>query len=63
MHIFDEADTLKQGKQKLLFFFDKAGDSHLDSHTHGGELYERCMARSPTVLIIFFLMNTLFQIC
>lgn len=41
MRIFDEANTLKQGKQKLIFYFDKPGNSRIDAHTHGGELYDR----------------------
>jgi hypothetical protein len=40
MRIFDEADCLKRGKQKLVFYFDKPGNSNLDTHARG-ELYER----------------------
>jgi hypothetical protein len=52
MHIFDEADSLKQGKQKLIFYFDTPGNSHFDSHTHGGELYER----SYTALYLMYVI-------
>jgi hypothetical protein len=42
MRIFDEeGETLKQGKQKLVFYFDKPGNSHVDASSQGGELYER----------------------
>mmetsp|Transcript_6861 Transcript_6861/g.11418 ORF Transcript_6861/g.11418 Transcript_6861/m.11418 type:complete len:873 (+) Transcript_6861:547-3165(+) len=41
MHVFDDADSLKQGKQKLIFYFDSPGSSRQDTHTRGGELYGR----------------------
>lgn len=40
MKLFDEQDSLKRGKQKLIFYFDRRGDNHIHSETLG-ELYER----------------------
>ena len=39
MKLFDEKDSLKRGKQKLIFYFDRCGDNHIHSDTLG-ELYE-----------------------
>lgn len=39
MSLFDETNSLKRGKQKLIFYFDRRADTHLRSETLG-ELYE-----------------------
>jgi hypothetical protein len=39
MSLFDERNSLKRGKQKLIFYFDRRGDNHIRSETLG-ELYE-----------------------
>jgi hypothetical protein len=40
MHLFDDSGTLKMGKQKLIFYFDRRAENHVCSAT-AGELYER----------------------
>ena len=65
MDIFDEADSLKQGKQKLVFYFDEPGNCHLNSLTRGGQLYDRYVIFDVVCFLFcassfklcFFLMN------
>ena len=40
MHMFDDAGALRRGKQKLVFYFDRRAENHLQSATPG-ELYDR----------------------
>jgi hypothetical protein len=45
MSFFDQSNSLKRGKQKLIFYFDRRGDNHIRSETLG-ELYDRFVPRS-----------------
>lgn len=67
MKIFDEVESLKQGKQKLVFYFDEPGSSHLDSLTRSGELYERLVKCVVASLIFhrneFLVLPYLMVIC
>jgi hypothetical protein len=49
MKLFDENGALKSGKQKLIFYFDRCGDSFIDSSTPG-ELYDRY----AIIIILYF---------
>lgn len=42
MHFFDGSGSLKIGKQKLIFFFDRRAENHVCSATPG-ELYDLCV--------------------
>lgn len=50
MRIFDEAGVLKMGKQKLVFYFDRRAENHVQSAT-AGELYDRQL--HPLILIAY----------